>query len=168
MKIPGNVRIPELLKKYRYPALILALGVLLLIWPAGKRTETAQEVPEPTEEAFDLDRFTEQTRALLSRVEGAGEVRLLLTLADGGRREYLLDHRESQDASGSQLQRQAVLVSGGGTQQPVEVARTQPAFRGAVILTPGADSPAVALRLKEAVSSLTGLGMDKITVIKSA
>ena len=38
--------------------------------------------------------------------------------------------------------------------------------KGAVVIAEGADRPAVKLNLIQAVSSLTGLGMDQITVIK--
>lgn len=159
----------EKLKKYRYPALILLLGLLLLLLPVDKKSEPVQEEPEQSDsgEAFDLESFTEEAETILSGVQGAGEVKLLLTLDTDGAWDYLSDYTESQGDGTSQSQSQAVLVSGDGSQAPVTVSRSYPQFRGAVVLCQGADSPSLTLRLKEALSSLTGLGMDKITVLKS-
>lgn len=155
------------LKKYRYPALILALGLLLLLLPAGGEREASQEEIRQDTGAFDLDAFAREAESLLSDIQGAGEVRLLLTLDTDGRREYLTDSTQSQGDQTSQSQLDAVLVSIDGDQAPVTITQTYPRFRGAVVLCRGADSPAVTLALKEALSSLTGLGMDKITVLKS-
>ena len=49
---------------------------------------------------------------------------------------------------------------------PVVVQTIYPTFRGAVVVAEGADAGSVKLDLVNAVSSLTGLGADKITVIK--
>ena len=157
----------EKLRKYRYPALILAAGLLLLLIPTGgKKTEA---VPVKTEEAseYDLEAFTLAAEQALSRIPGAGQVTLLLTLESDGMTSYLSDRSESLRESDSQIQQETVLISRDGDQVPVVVTRNYPQYRGAVALCEGGDSPAVVLCIKEALSSLTGLGMDKITVLSS-
>ncbi len=160
----------EKLKKYRYPALILALGLLLLLLPTGEKSNASKQdlQPDPQDtDTFDLSTFTREAEALLSKIQGAGEVKLLLTLDTDGQWDYLADNTQSQGEGSSQTQSQAVLVTRDGDQYPVPVTRSYPRFRGAVVLCQGADSPSLTLSLKEALSSLTGLGMDKITVLKS-
>ena len=156
----------EKLKKYRYPALILALGVLLLMLPTGlagnRETDTVPEVQED----FDLGAFTRETEKLLSQVQGAGQVQLLLTLETGGTKDYLMDSSQRLSGDTRDTQTQAVLTGSGSGQAPVQVELRYPEFRGAVVLCQGAGSPEVTLALKEALSNLTGLGMDKITVCK--
>ncbi len=164
--VRGN-RCLEMLKKYRYPALILILGLLLLLLPAGTKDASETENQTTAETDFDLEAFTREAEALLSGIQGAGEVRLLLTLESDGRRDYQTDLSQSQGDSSGQSQRQTVLVSRDGDETPVTVTRYYPEFRGAVVLTEGADSASLTFRIKEALSSLTGLGMDKITVLKS-
>ena len=46
------------------------------------------------------------------------------------------------------------------------VVRTQyyPSFRGALVVCPGGDDPQVQLAITQAVSALTGLGSDRITI----
>ena len=53
------------------------------------------------------------------------------------------------------------------TQKTPVVTKTKSApYLGAVVVCDGADSAAVQLRVMQAVSALTGLGSDKISVIK--
>lgn len=164
--VKKDVRLWELLKKYRYPALILVLGLMLMLLPGGKKDgqEDQEAVPEPGEEN-QLEQFSRQLETLLSGIQGAGEVRLLLTLETDGQTSYLTDSAENQGADSTQTQRQAVLARVDGNDQPVVRERTYPTFRGALVLCQGGDDPSVRLSVKEAVSSLTGLGMDRITVL---
>lgn len=158
-------------RKYRYPALILALGVLLLLLPTGKDSEEGPTVLETAPQRvssgeFDLDAFTAQTEAILSGISGAGQVRLLLTLDTDGVSTYLSDETSRQDGEEQERENQTVLVKQGSNEAALTVTKEFPTFRGAVVLCQGAQDPKVTLGIKEAISSLTGLGMDKITVLK--
>ena len=161
----------EKFRRFRYPALILALGTILLLLPTGGR-ETAVERTETTEPseagAFDLEQFTREAETLLSEIRGAGPVRILLTLENDGRREYLMERKEARGQDTEQTETGAVIQRRSGDDLPVTVTESRPGFRGAVAVCPGGDSPGVALAIKEALSDLTGLGMDRITVLKSA
>ena len=154
------------LKAYRFPALILALGLGLMLLPMGGSREPAEQVAAAeASETFDLSAFTKEAEALLSDLQGAGEVRILFSLENDGTREYLSDISESQNGDSSQSSSQTVLPSGSGGENPVVMSRSYPKFRGAVVLCSG-ESPSLTLRIKEALSSLTGLGMDRISVLK--
>ena len=48
----------EKLKKYRYPALILALGLLLLLLPTAGSGDRQAETAAAGQEEFDLTAFT--------------------------------------------------------------------------------------------------------------
>ena len=158
----------ERMKKYRYPALILALGLLMLLIPFGKTGSSPEqkETAEIQDSEFDLTAFTQETEALLSELKGTGKVKVLFSLENDGERDYLVDRSESSSDSADQLASTAVLVTRNGDQNPVTVLRTYPRFRGAVVVCQEA-SPTLTLQIKEALSSLTGLKMDKITVLSS-
>ena len=53
-----------------------------------------------------------------------------------------------------------------GDQVPIVIKVDQPIYKGALIVCEGADRAAVKLDIIRAVSGLTGLGSDKISVIK--
>lgn len=163
--------IPEKLggfiKKYRYPVWVLLAGVILLMLPTGNNTKTGEVITvQDAQTGFSLAEFTAQTEKLLSCISGAGKVRLLLTLERDGNVTYLSDRQESVEGESLRTQTQTVLGREGSNDTPIPVTRDYPEFRGAVVICQGARDPKVILGIKEAISSLTGLGMDKITVLK--
>lgn len=144
---------------FSLPALaVLAVGCLLLLIPTGAEADTQRE--EKTKEPFDLVRFEERLEEALSRIEGAGETKVVLSL-DSGERQVLAQDRE-QTNSGASVQ--TVTVGGGSERSVVPVQTMAPGFRGALVVSPGAGDAAVRLALTRAVSVLTGLGSDCICV----
>ena len=55
-------------------------------------------------------------------------------------------------------------IQGAGTEGVVPLYTLTPQFQGALVVCPGGGDPAVQLRLLEAVSALTGLGSDRISI----
>lgn len=151
------------LGKYSYVLLVMAVGVVLLLLPTGGRDSPQESVP-PQEEgtAFDLEGFEEKLERSLSRIEGAGEVRVVLTL-DGGSRQVLARNQD-RDGEGGGSNTVVTVGRGSGAQEVVPLQTVAPQFRGALVVCPGGGSAQVRLRLIEAVSALTGLGADRISV----
>ena len=153
-------RTAAFLQKYRYPALILLIGLALLALPAKQRkTAVRTEQPEPTqttEAQTDYCAKTEENLArILSQIEGAGRVRVMLTLAEGTRTVYQTDREET-----------VLLSRGSSYTEPAVIGAQYPTFRGALIVSEGADSPTVRYAIASAVSALLGIGTDRITVVK--
>ena len=153
----------EALGRYQYALLVIAVGVVLLLLPAGGREGAEEAVPAQTEgTAFDLEAFEEKLARTLSQVEGAGQAQVVLTL-DGGSRQVLARNQESQrDGGGSNTV--ATVGRGSGNQDVVPLQTVAPQFRGALVVCPGGGDAQIRLKLIEAVSALTGLGADRISV----
>ena len=100
------VGIKELLNKYKYPVIILAVGLLMMLMP-GKAENTAEQ----NDEAVMLC-------SVLSACEGVGEVKVIIS------------------------------------------------EEGVVVVCEGANDAKVRLDIIRAVSSYTGFGTDRITVLK--
>ena len=157
----------EALGRYQYALLVIAVGVVLLLLPVGGRDGAEEAVPAQTEgTAFDLEAFEEKLARTLSQVEGAGQAQVVLTL-DGGSRQVLARNQE-QDRDGGGSNTVATVGRGSGTQEVVPLQVVAPQFRGALVVCPGGGDPQVRLRLVEAVSALTGLGSDRISVCASS
>ena len=80
----------------------------------------------------------------------------------------LAENRQSRaqgDASETETET-VVLSSDDGGEEPVTLQLFAEQYRGAVIVAEGGGDPSVALALTRAVSAATGLGADKITVMK--
>lgn len=139
---------------------VLAVGCLMLLIPAGGEVETPDGAGKETRALFDLDEFERRLELALSRIRGAGETRVILSL-DSGERQILAQDRE-QTNSGASVQ--TVTVGGSSERSVVPIQTMAPGFRGALVVSPGAEDAAVRLALTQAVSVLTGLGSDCICV----
>lgn len=103
----------------------------------------------------------------LCRIEGAGKVTLMLSVEQGKRSSLAADTESEVRDDTQSLRRETVILSGGGGEEAVVITATlYPVFRGAVVVCEGGDQPSVRLAVTEAIAALTGLGSDKISVIK--
>ena len=82
------------IKEYRYVILVLVLGILLMMLPQGK-TEEKKDDNVLIPETESVETLQEQLEQLLSQVQGAGKVRVLLTEAEGERVIYQTDGEQS-------------------------------------------------------------------------
>ena len=151
------------IKEYRYVILVLVLGILLMMLPQGKTEEKKDDnVLIPETEAVET--LQEQLEQLLSQVQGAGKVRVLLTEAEGERVIYQTDGEQSSQNS---TRADTVIVSDSARAESGLVQQIlPPSYMGAIILCQGADSASVRLSLIEAVSNATGLPSDRISVLQ--
>ena len=157
----GIRRARAALERFRLPLLILALGAMLLLLPSGRTEKTAQAAQTPVQQT-QPDMQQALTR-LLSSIEGVGRVELLLTNTGSDETFYQTDVRRSGETS----EETTVFSSSQSAQKTPVVTKTKKAsYAGAVVVCDGADSAVVRLRIVQAVSALTGLGSDKISVIK--
>lgn len=163
----------ELFQKYKYVLLILLAGVALLLWPSGKEPPEQKEMPALSasvpQEDFSVSALEERLSQTLSKVQGAGDVTVMLTVQGGSRQVLARDEKSSHKADGgSETQSTTVVVSGasGTGNSPVLVQQLYPRFQGALVVCSGGENAGVRLKLMEAVSALTGLGTDKISICK--
>ena len=151
----------EALGKYQYVLLIIAVGAVLLLLPSGGRDSPGEEAPVQEEE-FDLEAFEKKLEKALSQVEGAGETRVVLTLEGGSRQ--VLARNQDREGDGGTSNTVVTVGRGSGTQEAVPIQTVAPQFRGALVVCPGGGNAVTRLKLIEAVSALTGLGSDRISV----
>lgn len=152
------------IEKFKYAVLILALGILLMLIPVKDKP---QEVPVQKGELSADPPFSEKLEDILSTIDGAGQTKVLLTLETGGTSIFQTDLQLEQTENIRKEDSKTVLLSSGsGTEDALIKETVYPSYRGALVVCEGADSAAVRLRMIQAVSSLTGLTSDKITVIK--
>lgn len=157
------------LKKLRYPALILLLGVGLLLWPSKSAKQEPEAVQSETMEAASPEADIQtQMEEILSCIDGAGRVRVLLTRKTGDETIYQTDKTQSSSADGAADTTVTTVMANqsGGGEEPVASQVIYGQYQGAVVVCEGADRAAVRLELVNAVAGLTGLSTDRITVIK--
>ena len=159
-------RLRELLSrlgKFRYALLVLLAGAALMLLPS-KGSGSAGTVTQPSEPSVQTGDVEKQLAALLAKVEGAGHVEVMLSLDYGAESFYQTDERKTGTDT---YERETVFAQTGSAAHTPVVTRTrEPVYKGAIIVCEGANRASVELAIVRAVSRLTGLGSDKISVMK--
>ena len=149
-----------LIKKYRYSAAVILVGIVLLLLPIQDRQDEqnlAEEKPENTVT------FQNELESLLSQINGAGCVKVLLAESAGKETVYQMDAYSGS----SDYRKDTVLITNAEREEGGLVVRIDPpVYQGAIVLCQGADQASIRLSIVEAVSSVTGLTSDRITVLK--
>ena len=143
----------EGLKKYRLAALAALLGIVLMLLPGGN-AEAEPTAGRPDAEAFDRGAVQEEMENILRAIDGVGELAQDTTAERSGSEDM---KRKSETV---------VVGTGGGTQEVVVTNRVYPRYVGALVVCEGGGSAGVRLAVTQAVSALTALPSDKITVLQ--
>ena len=153
-------RLTAALKKYKYVVLILFIGVILMLLPGSNSVQEEPLLTQQSETTFDLKALEAKLSQALSEINGVGEATVVLTLRNGG--EKIL----AQDVSeGSSRESQTVIVSTSGNgEEAVSVKTIYPEFMGALVICDGAGNSTVKLQVLQAVSAITGLSSDRISI----
>ena len=155
-------------KKYRYVALVVLAGVVLMLLPSGKGEQQASsDQPVNVSEAYSLAETEKRLEQLLGRIRGVGQVQVMLTLKSGSSLQLAENRSTSlRDTEDRQDRDVVTLNRGSGYEDVVVTEQTYPVYQGAVVVCQGAGDSGVHLAVIQAVSVLTGLGSDKITVVQ--
>jgi len=161
----------DVLEQYKFILLVILVGALLLLWP---EQETVSVLPQKesrettiTSESFQLGSMEAKMSETLSKIEGAGEVSVLLTVKNSSRKVLAEDRNAVLREDSSEKSTETVVISAGsGSEEPVLLEQIYPEFQGALVVCSGGDEVNVRLKIVEAVSALTGLGADKICICK--
>lgn len=155
----------EWIKKYRYAMLVLAIGIGLMIIPTPtKNTRQIQESPRESEVSQTME---ERLEEILCQIQGAGRVEVMLTVGLGEETVYQLNEDSVISDTTSSVQTKAVTVTDSDRNQNGLIRQIiPPEYLGAIVVCQGGGDPQVQLAIVNAVSKVTGLGADRISVLK--
>lgn len=163
------IQLSKLWKKYKYALLIVLAGVVLMLLPTGRKTSQRQQtLLSDSGDTFSLAETERKMEEILGQIEGVGKLRVMLTLSAGTQLQLASDTDKTRDGASDARSRQetVTLNRGSGYQEVIVTRQYYPVYRGAVVVCQGAENSAVRLAVTEAVSALTGLSADKISVVK--
>lgn len=156
-----------LLKKYRYAALVLVIGLILMAIPSTGNHNNEKETPNSHDTLSTEPSLEEKLSAILSHVDGAGDVQVILTVAAGEEVIYQTDDDFSANGESNTTKVDTVTVTDANRNQNGLIRQVNPpVYQGAIIVCEGADDPSVQLAMVNAVSKITGLGANRISVLK--
>lgn len=184
IKVPPKLKdfIGKLFTKERLPVILL-VGVLLVVIsiPVKKQSGNTSEDATYTNEAGEADYVTQIEKRLeniLKDTEGVGQNKVMITVKNTGK-EILYSQMDissskvtENDSGGSRVseemsQLESVLYTeDNGTQKPYIQDEEMPEIMGVVIIAEGAGDADIVTQITEAVSTLLGVSVNKIKVMK--
>ncbi|HNX28301.1 MAG TPA: hypothetical protein PKN87_02680 [Syntrophomonadaceae bacterium] len=166
-------------KKSRYIIIIaICLGLLALVWDTSPGVDSNQAVNETAQPIINSNSVKEQlTRELgsiLSQIEGAGQVKVSITLASDGEKSYASNITEEKsdieetDSQGGKKQsaenkstRELAVSSG----NPLLIESKFPQVTGVLVVAEGAKDPAVKEKLAAATATLLDIPAHKVSIM---
>lgn len=163
---PIQKKLTEFIKKYKFVALILLAGIVLMLIPGKQKTDTNVKSENQSTVCQETD-IRNDLEALLSQISGAGRVEVMLTTKEGEEVVYQTDESNNSDSENINKKTDTVTVTDQNRNQTGMVRKVNPpVYRGAVVVCEGADDPNVRLAIVDAVSKITGLATNHICVLK--
>ena len=157
-------KLKDLWGKYKFVLLILGIGILLMSFPDStvrtvQQENAASEIAQPNC-AIKIEEILEQ-------ISGVGKVSVLLTEAAGPETIYQVNEDRTSSAESDRTRVETVIVTNSDREE-VGLVRTvtPPVYLGAIIVCQGGDIPSVKLAVVQAVSNVTGISSDRISVLK--
>lgn len=152
--------------KFKYVLLVLGLGLVLMLLPGGDKTQSEKTVQQAAQIEAEAD-LSRQLSEILSNVSGAGQTQVMLTINQGEKTVYQTDRDVTVTEQTNDERIQTVTVTDENRNQTGLVQQVNPpTYLGALVLCQGADDPTVRLAIVDAVSKVTGLGANQISVLK--
>ena len=163
-RIDITKRVTELFEKYKYVLLILAVGLLLMSLPERTNEPVPKEVSvhEPKSKSH-----AEELEDILSQISGVGKVKVFLTEASGAETIYQTNEDRNTSNDSEHIRVDTVIITDANREEHGLVRTvTPPVYLGAIIVCQGGDRPSVKLSIVDAVSNVTGISSERISVLK--
>lgn len=154
------------LRKYRHAVLVVIIGLILMAIPGFGKEKGDTKLSQASQ--LDKDLSVEQRLSeVLSQIHGAGEVTVMLTVTKGEETLYQMNEDISSGNDTKATKVDTVTVTDADRNEKGLIRQTNPPqYLGAVVICSGANDPTVRLSIVDAVSKVTGLGADRISVLK--
>ncbi|HEY8422677.1 MAG TPA: stage III sporulation protein AG [Thermoclostridium sp.] len=169
--------------------IILIIGVIIIIIAGSlfgddkkseKKAGNVDAIALSSNNAQDeLEEFEKKLEKILSEIQGAGNVKVMVTWNSDGEvvhaynqtEEFVL--REQQDGTETfnksdekKVQNELVFMDSGTGRVPVVIRRIMPEVKGVVVVADGAGSSSVRQDIINAVEALLGIPRHRIQVLK--
>lgn len=166
MELNGiKTKLVSAIKKYKYAIIILLIGLVLMLLPSRQSSEIVSTPSETISK--EVCNISEELAQILSKVESAGDVKVFLTIESGEITLYQTDEDITVAESNSTTHISTVMITGDDRGENGLVKQINPpVYKGAIVVCQGADDPKVRLAIVDAVATVTGLGADRISVLK--
>lgn len=131
---------------------IIVIGIIFMT--------SFQNTDKKEDDAPAADIQEERLRDILSEIDGAGSVNVMITYEDNGEKSIAYEKRQNDNTYDEKA-----VMSGS---EPMIVSESYPQVRGVIVTAQGADNAAVRRAITNAVSAALGVEPHKICIYKKS
>jgi stage III sporulation protein AG len=166
-------------KKIQYVAvLLLAIIILTIYFSSFKSSAPDTAAPETSKAAVGYDDLEERLEKILSKIEGAGKVDVMITYESTPEKVPALSVDKQTSTSTDigengtnttnieNTQSDVVTVNGGNGNDAFILRENTPKIMGVIVIAEGADNITVKLDLLRAVETVLNVSPDRVDVYK--
>ncbi len=152
-------------------ALSLALIFLSGFLPLDNKSEESTGA-DPPQETFTSDDYRKELEGelegIISKIDGAGSVEILITMESTAEDIYAADRSESTsaDAVHSEQNEYVIIKGRDGSEQTVLKKQRMPEIRGVLVVCEGGDSSVIREKITAAVAGALGIARGKVVVVQ--
>ena len=103
---------------------------------------------------------------LISAIDGAGGVRVMVTIESGSENVYAVEQSGDSSSSSESYDKKYVIVEKDGTDSGLMLKVVEPQIRGVAVLCTGADSAEVRSEIIDTVTAVLGVSSNRVSIAK--
>lgn len=143
-------------------------------WTGAQQGQEEQQQKQEEVSTAESDALEQRLKSMLSRVQGAGEVEVMVNYAASAELSVAFNTQtqeedSAQDGQGSSASRNVdsavATVQQQGTEQPVVLREDAARIAGVLVVAAGASDPGVRMRLTDAVCTLLDVPASDVEVL---
>lgn len=156
-------------KKALVTVIVGILGMLLIMLSELPLFSSSAEDVNVNAYIYHNENLEAEVEKLLSKVNGAGKVSVMLTYESDEEKIYATDtETEVQGENKSQNSSRHIIVDSSSGETGLVVKTIYPEIRGVAIVCSGADNPVVRSEISALVSALFDIGSNRISIARRA
>lgn len=167
-------RIKDIVTKNKKVALMCTLGIvgILLIFFSNikpKNSDKKSDTVSTTEVTAQSDYESEIEQKLteiISSIENAGEVRVMVTLESTSETVYAQNEKSNTAQNNSSYQNDYIIIDDADGENGLKVKVNEPQVKGVAVVCQGGNNPVVKQQITEAVTAVLGIGANRVSISK--
>ncbi len=140
------------------------LGIVLIGFSGGAERENSNSASDNYQQERHIEDYEKQLEELLSQVNGAGRVKVMITYESGYETVYAKDTDEQSEDGRTKISSEIIIVDSGSDENGITVKEIYPIVRGVAVVCQGGGNLSVRSEIISIIRSLFNISSNCISV----
>lgn len=152
-------------KKTLFIVAFAIAGMLLILFSDDSKDIKELSVSETASEF--TENYEEELQKLISKIEGAGRVSVMITYESGEESVFASDKEESFRNGEQKIKSDYIIVDGEKGETGLKIKSIYPEIKGVAVVCSGASDPVIKERIVSVVSALFDISTKNISIVSA-